>query len=310
MTGPDLLPDRISPSGPVAELPDQAEGPVQQLPSVREEPLQRPQPPFQPFFTLVTDSATRATHHPQVHYIFSDDDPDILTDALARHGHQTSPDASANTASPLYAPRNERAIVLDLVPRSADNHQSVPSAPRYDVAWVSSLSSSWAVVTARISAMTEEDSNNAGTLENESSAGQRLVLRIEGVGDSAVSSTNASLQTPGTRTRKASVDERDLRMSASSPSGAALDKAKEDYAAIVDEFEKRMSVLRKVVDAGLERQRGVHGAGPADDELAAGVAARGGSPRIPPDHVQEQSPHQQGQKEARSDGGHVSIGSA
>ncbi|KAL1858777.1 hypothetical protein Daus18300_009911 [Diaporthe australafricana] len=307
MTGPDLLPDRNPPSGPVAELSDQTEGPAQQLPSVREEPLQRPQPPFQPLFTLVTDSATRATHHPQVHYVFSDDDPDILTEALARHGHQTFPDASANTASPLYAPASERAIVLDLVPKSIDNHQSASSAPRYDVAWVSSLSSSWAVVTAKTSAMTEEDSNNAGTLENESGAGQRLVLRIEGVGDSAVLSNNAALQTPGTRTRKPSVDERDLRMSASSPSGAAQDKAKEDYAAIVDEFEKRMSVLRKVVDAGLERQRGVNGAGSAGDELAVGVAARGGSPRI---HGEEQSPQQQGQKEARSDRGHVSIGSA
>ncbi|KAI3390316.1 hypothetical protein diail_10126 [Diaporthe ilicicola] len=290
MNGPDLSPDRHPSSGPVADLPDQTEDPAQQSPLVREEQLQRPQPPFQPLFTLVTDAATRATHHPQVHYIFSDDDPDILTAALARHGHQPSPDASANQAPPPHAPPNERAIVLDLVPKTTDNHQSTTlSAPGYDVAWVSSLSSSWAVVNAKTSAMTEESSNNANTLDSESSARQRLILRIEGVGDNAVSSTNAALQTPSTRTRKRSMDERDLRMSASSPSGAAQDKAKEDYAAIVDEFDKRMSVLRKVVDAGLERQRSAQGARLADDELSAGIAAHGANPLLPPDHRPEQS---------------------
>jgi hypothetical protein len=41
-------------------------------------------PPFQPFFTLVEDANTSEYYHPTVHYIFSDDDTDILTEAALR----------------------------------------------------------------------------------------------------------------------------------------------------------------------------------------------------------------------------------
>lgn len=43
-----------------------------------------PHPQFQPFFTLVEDANTGEYHHPTVHYIFSDDDTDILTEAAER----------------------------------------------------------------------------------------------------------------------------------------------------------------------------------------------------------------------------------
>lgn len=41
-------------------------------------------PPFQPFFTLIEDVHTSDYHHPTVHYIFSDDDSDIVTEAALR----------------------------------------------------------------------------------------------------------------------------------------------------------------------------------------------------------------------------------
>ncbi|KAK1144963.1 hypothetical protein N8T08_004678 [Aspergillus melleus] len=41
-------------------------------------------PPFQPFFTLIEDANTSAYYHPTVHYIFSDDDTDIVTEAALR----------------------------------------------------------------------------------------------------------------------------------------------------------------------------------------------------------------------------------
>ncbi|KAF7586913.1 hypothetical protein BBP40_008022 [Aspergillus hancockii] len=41
-------------------------------------------PPFQPFFTLVEDANTSEYYHPTVHYIFSDDDTDIVTEAALR----------------------------------------------------------------------------------------------------------------------------------------------------------------------------------------------------------------------------------
>lgn len=266
MPGPGALPDQHHPSqGPVAENHSPAGGQGQHLPPVHEESLQ-PQPPFQPLFTLVTDSTTHTTHHPHVHYVFSDDDPEILTEALARYGHRASPDASDSRASPQAAHPNERAIVLDLVPKPADNAHPASSNPGYDVAWVSSLSSNWAVVNAKTSAMTEETSNNAIALDDETTAGQRLVLRIEGVGDNSVSSTSTASQVPSARARRPSLEDRDLRMSVSSPSVAAQDRAREDYGAIVDEFDKRMNILRKVVGAGLERERSAPGAHVSDGE--------------------------------------------
>ncbi|KAH9826883.1 hypothetical protein Tdes44962_MAKER03270 [Teratosphaeria destructans] len=36
---------------------------------------------FRPFFTLVEDPESGEVHHPAVHYVFTDDDQDILTDA-------------------------------------------------------------------------------------------------------------------------------------------------------------------------------------------------------------------------------------
>lgn len=51
-----------------------------------EEGQEQPQshPTFQPFFTLFEDAHTSDYHHPTVHYIFSDDDTDIVTEAALR----------------------------------------------------------------------------------------------------------------------------------------------------------------------------------------------------------------------------------
>ncbi|EKV11706.1 Anaphase-promoting complex subunit 11 [Penicillium digitatum] len=48
----------------------------------QEQPLSHPA--FQPFFTLIEDAHTSDCHHPTVHYIFSDDDTDIVTEAALR----------------------------------------------------------------------------------------------------------------------------------------------------------------------------------------------------------------------------------
>lgn len=41
----------------------------------------QPPPGFKPFFTLIEDPITREHHHPNVHYVFADDDQDIITNA-------------------------------------------------------------------------------------------------------------------------------------------------------------------------------------------------------------------------------------
>jgi hypothetical protein len=48
----------------------------------QEQPVSHPA--FQPFFTLIEDAHTSDYYHPTVHYIFSDDDTDIVTEAAIR----------------------------------------------------------------------------------------------------------------------------------------------------------------------------------------------------------------------------------
>jgi hypothetical protein len=58
-------------------------------------------PSFQPLFTLIEDANTSEYHHPAVHYIFSDDDTDIVTEAALRaleRDQDTSPDPSKGKA--------------------------------------------------------------------------------------------------------------------------------------------------------------------------------------------------------------------
>jgi hypothetical protein len=43
-----------------------------------------PPPNFNPFFTLIEDSTSGEHYHPYVHYVFADDDPDIVTAASMR----------------------------------------------------------------------------------------------------------------------------------------------------------------------------------------------------------------------------------
>jgi hypothetical protein len=43
-----------------------------------------PPPNFNPFFTLIEDSTSGEHYHPYVHYVFADDDPDIITAASMR----------------------------------------------------------------------------------------------------------------------------------------------------------------------------------------------------------------------------------
>lgn len=307
----------------------------------QQQPQAHTPPPFQPLFTLVTDTTSRATQHPRVHYIFSDDDPDILTEALAQYSQQNeqqarlqqqqqrhipvkgpSPSGSSSnkplprTSSPAPPPLlTDRAIVLDLVPKSstpssgggggggddpvaATTSTTISSiSSRYEVAWASSLSADWAVVSAKISAMPDDDAarSGAGSAQDEYDTGgsaqvpqqQRLMLHIEGV-DATVGIPTTTTAAANQRTRKTSaatrrpsLGDRDLRLSSGSANSG--DKgiqqqtaAREDYNVIVDEFGKRMVVLRKVLDAGMERQRKV-----ATTTTVATTESGGGHHEVP-----------------------------
>lgn len=207
------------------------------------EPAEQEQntPHFAPIYTLVNNTSTRTTHHPQVHYIFSDDDPDLLTQALA-HQHNVNLNESSSDPS-----QNHHAILLDLASDSEGG---------YNVSWASSLSPSWAVLDAQLSRISQPPSDNEGGNGNDGEGTKkkpdRLMLRVDGVETGSVGS------------------ERELRLSdeksgqrSGSGSGSASGSGQrdrergdgEDYGQLVDEFEKKMAVLRKVVNAGEERRR-------------------------------------------------------
>jgi hypothetical protein len=193
--------------------------------------------PFQPIYALVNNASTRTTHHPHVHYIFSDDDPDVLTQALAQQ-HDANLGESASGPAPEH-----RAILLDLTSETDGE---------YNVSWASSLSPSWAVLDAQISRISPPSSDGGGGGDNNGSPSKkpdRLMLRVEGIEGGSLAS------------------ERELRLSgeksghgsgSGSGSGSVQKGAEiEDYNVLVDEFDKRMTMLRKVVDASEKRRRKV-----------------------------------------------------
>lgn len=95
-----------------------------------------PHPPdFKALFTLIEDPETGEHHHPTVHYIFSDDDPEILTnaalDALDSHGEAPRVNAAQESV-------DERYLIVDL----AADGKTVASA--------SSLSKDWQAVRASV----------------------------------------------------------------------------------------------------------------------------------------------------------------
>ena len=193
---------------------------------------------FAPFFPLVTTSAHpsqhQTTHHPILHYVFADDDPDLLTEALAQHHHGG---AHADVENEGGNNLRERAVVLDIIP--ADH------GPGYEVAWASSLSPDWAVVSTSISRM--GDANGALAAAHGDGHGA-LVLTVEGVSvepsltmapPAKTPSPEAELQSPGAS------GTRPLRSL----------HAAEEYSGLLSDFDKRMGVLRRVVEAGGDRKR-------------------------------------------------------
>ncbi|KAI2638533.1 hypothetical protein GGS21DRAFT_445102 [Xylaria nigripes] len=222
--------------------------PVDRRPSTADQAsdAQRPRtpPPFAPIFTLVENASARTTHHPHVRYIFSDDDPDIWTRALAECEESYAPESGSVPASA------NRAVLLDLT-RSDDGG--------YSVSWASSLSPSWAVLNAQLSQISPPSSEaghsgGSGEAGPNHSCADRLMLRIEGIETSPVASSSELRRSDeANRTRPGSA-----AGGGSGGGGGSGQREREegdDYAYMLDEFEKRMAALRKVVNAGEDRRK-------------------------------------------------------
>jgi hypothetical protein len=157
-------------------------------------------------------------------------------------------------------------VLLDLVPRE-------DGSAGYEVACASSLSSDWAVVGARVSRMEGDDGGQQGVGTSSTAASGRdgspgagLMLRIEGVGtDLGIVSTLSGAEGG--------------ELQGSGGSGGSGSRSRtagqqqEDYAGLIDEFERRMGVLGRVVDAAEQRRR--RGAAEAEREEQAAAAAGG-----------------------------------
>jgi hypothetical protein len=135
---------------------------------------------FQPFFTLIQTPSTSEYHHPTVHYIFADDDAELITEAacraLTQEEIQSFP-ATAEEDAKLPRPLNgvrEHYILLDVQPDDAGSG--------YEVTRASSLSSEWQVMNSSISTAPTID-------DTDPESGEGLMLKIEGMG--AISETES-----------------------------------------------------------------------------------------------------------------------
>lgn len=228
-----------------------------------------------------------------MHYIFADDDPEILTEALARH-HRTAeefegddpesdqgasqeahprPSSSSNSGINSNSGSRDRAILLDLAP-------AAPGGPGrgFEVSWASSLTPDWAVMGARIAGRVDEDDGPSpppATAQHQRDGA--LILRVEGVAVEEVDSTAAAPHPPAQA--KAPPHEGGELQSPGVAAGANRPQpqphqrsSSEEYTSLMDEFEKRMDVMRRVVDAGEERRRKTEADPLAADDAAAGDA--------------------------------------
>ncbi|KFY36876.1 hypothetical protein V494_04952 [Pseudogymnoascus sp. VKM F-4513 (FW-928)] len=228
-------PDTTNPASPVTS-PRLPHAPLQPSGTQDAQDSTMARPPFTPFFTLVDDATTSSTHHPvNVRYIFSDDDQDLTDDYLAAisspspnsSSHITHSDSSSlTTSSRHHQPSNRdprepehRTILVDL------------DATGTAVAAAHSLSSSWQVLSASITKAPTWESGPAAEDEEGGAGAARFMLRLE-----------------GTKGRDEGMRERVRGMWREDPG----DVRAEDFQVLMDEFEKKMRVLKTVVDSGNE----------------------------------------------------------
>ncbi|KAL0264604.1 hypothetical protein SLS55_000554 [Diplodia seriata] len=214
--------DRVDSAAAVAAasqplyLHDNAAGDAETLsyPPLGDDPSSQPLLPpanFSPFFTLVEDAGTGEHHHPAVHYVFSDDDPDLHTAVFMRALGDTTTTAPPSPTTTRHHPHHH--IVDHLEPHEAGGggvggqggaaaaggggHILPPPTPgvreRYvvvdltpdgqAVAGATSLSRSWQVVGTSIGpapSFGEDSGNEADGIGGSGGVGGALLLKVEG----------------------------------------------------------------------------------------------------------------------------------
>ncbi|CAH0056707.1 unnamed protein product [Clonostachys solani] len=197
-------------------------------------------PRFEPIFTLLTNSSTNETIHPRVRYLFADDDPSSII------AHEADHDADSSSS-----PGAHRTLVVDLAPRDSSSSTTTTTPNNWSVSWAASLSPDFAITDSHLLPMqqggdhhhpdTTTNATSPAAAHNASPPNGGLMLRIDGVEREPVDmrggpSASSSNSLPGS-------------------SGSAA--GREDVEALVDDFRRRMGVLRKVVGEGERRREAV-----------------------------------------------------
>lgn len=183
---------------------------------------------FQPFFTLIEDGVLNEHHHPTIHYIFADDDTDIITEAACRSLAQDTPTTSTATANDRRSTHPDTEHEDSKLPHPAlgvrehylllDVHPS-PSGTGtgFDVASAHSLSSEWQVTNTTIT--------HAPTIDGAAAdAEDGLMLKIEGRGG-----------TPPDENNRAKDKDKE--------------KEKESLEDLVEVFQKRLADIKRTMEA-------------------------------------------------------------
>ncbi|KAI4721873.1 hypothetical protein E4T48_01823 [Aureobasidium sp. EXF-10727] len=89
-----------------------------------------PPPDFRPFFTLIEDPDTGEHHHPSVHYIFSDDNPDFLTSTIVDRMDQEHVGMSAEQQA---VNDRERMILLDMAADGKSVREAQSLSPHWQI---------------------------------------------------------------------------------------------------------------------------------------------------------------------------------
>ncbi|KAI7548721.1 hypothetical protein KC331_g4241 [Hortaea werneckii] len=190
-----------------------------------------PPPDFKPFFTLIEDPETGEHHHPAVHYIFADDEPEFLTDATLmaleqqqHHHQQQQQQQQEQTLTSQASEVEERFILLDL----AEDGKTVLST--------TSLSPNWQALKASVG-----KAPSLGQSEEEGGGGGNPMLTISG--------QEGSRGPSGSGGKKG----RRMKGGAAAGGGGAVEWKVED---LVRGFEERLVGLDEVLGEKKEREGG------------------------------------------------------
>ncbi|KAI6824153.1 hypothetical protein KC340_g5509 [Hortaea werneckii] len=184
-----------------------------------------PPPDFKPFFTLIEDPETGEHHHPAVHYIFADDEPEFLTDAtlmaLEQQQHQQQQEQE-QTPTSQASEVEERLILLDL----AEDGKTVLST--------TSLSPNWQALKASVG-----KAPSLGQSEEEGSGGGNPMLTISGQEGSRASPAGSGGKKGGR-----------MKVGAAAGGGAGEGRVED----LVRGFEERLGGLDEVLGEKKERE--------------------------------------------------------